>query len=115
MELLDLAMKKEMEKCKRIAKDAGLRFSNDTLEYIVTNRDMLELAPKSYIPTMYDYWVHDVEAMIQVEARGVFPTARDGWPPCAASSSRASVAWVMALSGFFRSCWVMRSISFAAM
>ncbi|OHA51526.1 MAG: hypothetical protein A3A97_03635 [Candidatus Terrybacteria bacterium RIFCSPLOWO2_01_FULL_40_23] len=63
MELLDLAMKKEMEKCKRIAKDAGLRFSNDTLEYIVTNRDMLELSPKLMIPTLYDYWVHDVETV----------------------------------------------------
>ncbi|MDO8495295.1 MAG: SpoVR family protein [bacterium] len=52
-----------MERCKHIARAAGLKFSDSTLEYIVTNHDMLELSPKIMIPTLYDYWVHDVEAV----------------------------------------------------
>ncbi|MCF6242052.1 MAG: SpoVR family protein, partial [Bacteroidales bacterium] len=52
-----------MEECKIRARDAGLRFDNETLEYIVTNKDMLELSPKGMIPTMYDYWVNDVEIL----------------------------------------------------
>ena len=52
-----------MEGCKERARDAGLRFEDETLEYIVTNRDLLELSPKVMIPTLYDYWVHDVEVL----------------------------------------------------
>jgi stage V sporulation protein R len=52
-----------MEGCKQRAHDAGLRFEEETLEYIVTNRDLLELSPKVMIPTLYDYWVHDVEVL----------------------------------------------------
>ncbi len=52
-----------MEECKIRARDAGLHFDNETLEYIVTNRDLLELSPKGMIPTMYDYWVNDVEIL----------------------------------------------------
>ena len=52
-----------MEECKVRARDAGLVFENETLEYIVTNKDMIELSPKGMIPTMYDYWVHDVEIL----------------------------------------------------
>ena len=29
----------------------------------MTNRDLLELSPKVMIPTLYDYWVHDVEVL----------------------------------------------------
>ena len=61
MELINQHQKKIMEECKIRARDAGLNFSNETLEYIVTNRDMLELSPKGMIPTMYDYWVNDVQ------------------------------------------------------
>jgi stage V sporulation protein R len=63
MELINQHAKKIMEGCKRRARDAGLRFQDDTLEYIVTNRDLLELSPKIMIPTLYDYWVHDVEVL----------------------------------------------------
>ena len=63
MELLDQKMKREMEECKRRARAAGLQFEGDTLEYIATNRDMLELMPKNMIPTLYDYWVQDIEVM----------------------------------------------------
>lgn len=63
MELIDQHTKSIMEGCKERARDAGLRFSDETLEYIVTNRDMLELHPKVMIPTLYDYWVHDVELL----------------------------------------------------
>ena len=52
-----------MEGCKERARDAGLRFQDETLEYIVTNRDLLEISPKMMIPTLYDYWVHDVEVL----------------------------------------------------
>ncbi len=52
-----------MEECKARAREAGLRFDEDTLEYIVTNRDMISLSPKIMIPTLYDYWVNDVEVL----------------------------------------------------
>ena len=49
-----------MEECKIKAREAGLKFDDGTLEYIVTNSDLLELRPKFMIPTMYDYWVHEL-------------------------------------------------------
>ena len=52
-----------MEGCKERARKAGLNFQDETLEYIVTNRDLIELTPKLMIPTLYDYWVHDVEVL----------------------------------------------------
>lgn len=63
MELIDQHTKGIMEGCKERARDAGLTFQDETLEYIVTNRDMLELTPKVMIPTLYDYWVQDVEVL----------------------------------------------------
>lgn len=63
MELISQHTKKIMEECKVRARDAGLRFQDETLEYIVTNQDMLNLSPKVMIPTLYDYWVHDVEVL----------------------------------------------------
>jgi stage V sporulation protein R len=52
-----------MEECKSRAQDAGLNFESETLEYIVTNQDLIELSPKGMIPTLYDYWVNDVEVL----------------------------------------------------
>ena len=63
MELVSQHVKGIMEECKVRARDAGLRFDDETLEYIVTNRDMIELSPKMMIPTLYDYWVHDVRVL----------------------------------------------------
>ena len=63
MQLIDQHAKAIMEGCKERARDAGLRFDDESLEYVVTNRDLLELSPKVMIPTMYDYWVHDVEVL----------------------------------------------------
>lgn len=63
MELIDQHAKKIMEGCKQRAWDAGLRFQEDSLEYVVSNRDLIELSPKIMIPTLYDYWVHDVEVL----------------------------------------------------
>jgi stage V sporulation protein R len=63
MELVSQHVKGIMEECKVRARDAGLCFDNETLEYIVTNRDMIELSPKIMIPTLYDYWVHDVRVL----------------------------------------------------
>jgi stage V sporulation protein R len=73
MYLIDQRTKKIMEECKERAQDAGLRFDSDTLEYIVTNRDMLELSPKVMIPTLYDYWVHDVEVLKEIGKYKISP------------------------------------------
>ncbi len=63
MELVSQHVKKIMEECKVRARDMGLTFDDESLEYIVTNRDMIELSPKIMIPTLYDYWVHDVKVL----------------------------------------------------
>lgn len=63
MQLIDQHTKAIMEGCKERARDVGLVFDDQSLEYIVTNRDLIELSPKVMIPTMYDYWVHDVEVL----------------------------------------------------
>ena len=63
MQLIDQHTKKIMEGCKERAYDAGLRFDKETLEYIVTNADLLELTPKNMIPTLYDYWLQDLQVL----------------------------------------------------
>lgn len=63
MELVSQHVKSIMEECKLRARDHGLTFDDESLEYIVTNRDMIELSPKVMIPTLYDYWVHDVRVL----------------------------------------------------
>ena len=74
MELISQHAKKIMEGCKERARSVGLSFQNDTLEYIVTNRDILELSPKTMIPTLYDYWVQDVEVLREKGRYELFPT-----------------------------------------
>jgi len=74
LELIDQHTKKIMEGCKERALDAGLRFETESLEYIVTNRDLLELSPKVMIPTLYDYWVHDVEVMKESGKYELYPS-----------------------------------------
>ncbi len=73
MELINQRTKKIMEECKSRAKDAGLSFEDETLEYIVTNRDMIELSPKNMIPTLYDYWVHDLQAFKEKRVYELYP------------------------------------------
>ncbi len=73
MRLIDQHTKKIMEGCKERARVAGLRFRDETLEYIVTNRDLLELTPKMMIPTLYDYWVHDVEVLKEKGRYELYP------------------------------------------
>ncbi len=68
MELIDQRTKRIMEECKERAKSAGLSFCDESLEYIVTNKDLLRLTPKIMLPTLYDYWVHDVE-VLQAEGK----------------------------------------------
>ncbi len=63
MELIDQHTKKIMEGCKERALDAGLKFDKATLEYMVTNTDLLELSPKNMIPTLYDYWLQEIEVL----------------------------------------------------
>jgi stage V sporulation protein R len=74
MELISQHTKKIMEGCKERAAAAGLRFEKETLEYIVTNRDLLELTPKLMIPTLYDYWVHDVEVLKEKGRYELYPS-----------------------------------------
>jgi stage V sporulation protein R len=50
-----------------------LQFQNETLEYIVTNRDLINLSPKSMIPTLYDYWVNDVEVLKEAGKYKLYP------------------------------------------
>jgi len=73
MELINQHTKFIMEGCKERARAAGLRFESETLEYIVTNRDLLELTPKMMIPTLYDYWVHDVEVLQEKGRYELYP------------------------------------------
>ena len=63
-----------MEECKLRARNAGLKFEDETLEYIVTNRDMLELSPKVMIPTLYDFWLNDVEVLKKKAIYKVYPS-----------------------------------------
>ncbi|MBU1880871.1 SpoVR family protein [bacterium] len=74
MEIIDQRTKAIMEACKVRARDAGLQFDNESLEYIVTNRDLIELSPKGMIPTLYDYWVNDVEVIKGTERYRLYPT-----------------------------------------
>ena len=74
MELIDQHTKKIMEGCKERARAAGLRFQDETLEYIVTNRDLIELGPKNMIPTLYDYWVHDIEVLKERGRYELYPS-----------------------------------------
>ena len=74
MILIDQHTKQIMEECKIYAKKAGLKFDHETLEYIVTNKDMIELSPKVMIPTLYDYWVHDVEVLKGKGKYQVYPS-----------------------------------------
>lgn len=63
-----------MEGCKERARKAGLSFQEETLEYIVTNKDLIELTPKVMIPTLYDYWVHDVEVLKEKGRYELYPS-----------------------------------------
>jgi stage V sporulation protein R len=73
MELINQHTKHIMEGCKERARAAGLSFGNETLEYLVTNRDLLELSPKMMIPTLYDYWVQDVEVLKEKGRYELYP------------------------------------------
>ena len=73
MELISQHAKKIMEGCKERARQAGLRFQDESLEYIVTNRDLLHLSPKVMIPTLYDYWVQDVEVLKEQGRYELYP------------------------------------------
>lgn len=74
MQLIDQKTKKIMEGCKERAWAAGLSFDEESLEYIVSNRDMIELMPKNMIPTLYDYWVHDVEVLKEKGKYELYPS-----------------------------------------
>jgi stage V sporulation protein R len=73
MELISQHAKRIMEGCKERARQAGLRFEDETLEYIVTNRDLVELVPKVMIPTLYDYWVQEVEVLREQGRYELYP------------------------------------------
>ncbi len=73
MELINQHTKSIMEGCKERARTAGLNFQDESLEYIVTNKDLLELGPKNMIPTLYDYWVHDVDVLKEKGKYELYP------------------------------------------
>jgi len=93
MELIDQHTKKIMEGCKERALDAGLRFQDETLEYIVTNRDLLELSPKVMIPTLYDYWVHDVQVLQGKGKYELYPSKREDGSITLLSLPAVSITW----------------------
>ncbi|NOY13384.1 MAG: SpoVR family protein [Deltaproteobacteria bacterium] len=74
MQLIDQKTKRIMEGCKERAREAGLSFEDESLEYVVSNRDMIELMPKNMIPTLYDYWVHDVEVLREKGKYELYPS-----------------------------------------
>src|SRR6056297_101890 len=74
MQLIDQHTKSIMEGCKERAREAGLSFCDESLEYIVTNRDLLELSAKSMIPNLYDYWVHDVDVLREKGRYELYPS-----------------------------------------
>src|SRR3989339_867355 len=74
MELINQEAKVLMEGCKIKARSSGLKFDNETLEYIVTNQNILRLSPKIMIPTMYDYWVHGIRVNQEQEMYKHYPS-----------------------------------------
>lgn len=73
MEIIGQRTKKIMEECKERAKSEGLEVDGETLEYIVTNREMLKLSSKHMIPTLYDFWVFDLEVVSSEWLYDAFP------------------------------------------
>lgn len=73
MKLINQEMKKLMEECKLRAMAAGLEIHGETLEYIITNQEFVELEAKNMIPSLYDYWVHDVEVVRNKWIYDVYP------------------------------------------
>ena len=74
MELIDQKTKSIMEGCRKIAEEKGLEIEGETLEYIITNRELLELTPKIMIPTMYDFWIHDIEVIRSNKEYDAYPS-----------------------------------------
>jgi len=60
MRLINQRTKGLMEDCKKKARDFGLQFDDTTLEYVVSNKDMVYLTPKVFVPSHYDFWMQDV-------------------------------------------------------
>lgn len=73
MRLIDQKTKQIMEDCRRVAEKEGLEIKGETLEFIISNEDMIEISPKLMVPTLYDYWVHDVEVIRDKWVYGVQP------------------------------------------
>ncbi|MBI4438634.1 SpoVR family protein [Candidatus Woesearchaeota archaeon] len=73
MNIIDQHAKKLMERCKDRARESGLRFSDETLEIILKNEEIVRLEAKGFIPTMYDYWVDEVRTLQGIGAYEIFP------------------------------------------
>ncbi len=73
MKLIDQHTKAIMEGCKERAIDAGLKFDKETLEYMVSNTDLLELSAKNMIPTLYDYWLQDIQVLRDKGEYDIYP------------------------------------------
>jgi stage V sporulation protein R len=73
MRLIDQRNKKIMEECKARSRAEGLVCESETLEFITTNQDLIELNPKIMIPTLYDHWIHDVDVVRNRWVYSVYP------------------------------------------
>lgn len=73
MELISQHTKAIMEECKERARDIGLSIEDETLEYIVTNRNMNELKSKNMIPTLYDFWIQNIKSIKSQTIYDIFP------------------------------------------
>lgn len=86
MMLIDQKRKAIMEECKRRAREDGYEFDDQTLEYEVTNKDMIRLSPKIGISTLYDYWVQDLEIIkgdrvYEISPHNAYETVVNTRPP----------------------------------
>ncbi len=50
-----------MRHCKRVAREHGLTFDVESVEYVATIREFLDLRAKVMIPTHYDHWLDRIE------------------------------------------------------
>jgi len=74
MQLISQKTKAIMEECKIRAKDQGLQFDKETLEFVISNHEMTSLSAKNMIPSLYDYWVHDVDKTKSSRSYKLYPS-----------------------------------------
>lgn len=63
MKLISSSAKKVMEHCKKRAEEAGLKVDSGTLEFIVGNRELIDLEAKLMIPSLFDHPFQRIESL----------------------------------------------------